>query len=84
MAGAILQWCASGAVRHAHAALRRIRASAKIPEHTSAMAVVKDSQVLLPVSGSGRADAEGLAVSLAEALALALAEVLALALAEAG
>jgi hypothetical protein len=38
------------------------------------MAVVKESQVLLPVSGSGRADAEGLAVALAEALALALTE----------
>ncbi len=63
--------------------MRRTRASATTPEHTSAMAAVKGSQVLPPVSGSGRADAEGLAVALAVALADALALALAAALTEA-
>src|SRR3712207_1422825 len=53
------------------------------PEPASPRAAVKGIQVLPPVSGSGRADAEGLATALAEALALALADTLAEALAEA-
>src|SRR3712207_598145 len=76
---AFLHRCVPGSSRNAHAVMRRTRISATIPEHASARAAVRGSQGLPPVSGSGRADAEALAVALAEGLA----EALALALAEA-